>query len=402
MDYNYKYRKYYHKYWHLKNKYQKAGQNKSLNAITQRSMSDASIFFTLNLFDSLDGASNLISPLSISFALGMIQLATIGNTDKELTNLFNHKYNLDELQYIYRHFNNEIVKMNNVFIINQNKPINKEYLQMIEPMTMVVHKNFDDAPLIAEKINQYVEQNTDGMIKNIITPKNINPRMFFVLVNTIYFKGSWKNKFDVRNTTKMKFHKTDDDMVDMMHQVNYFNYYENEMVQLVELPYDEKNYAMGIVLPKKYLEEDEMGFSVNNVPQLTPFELNEMINNIQYTRVDLYLPKFTQRKNIDLVPILEKLGVTTLFHPKDAGLDLISKDIYLSYIIHESIIIVDELGTEAVATTVIGAKSTAVLEKETPKLFKANHAFVFYIRDVSNNLFLFYGDYQGSNSLKVI
>ena len=243
-----------------------------------------------------------------------------------------------------------------------------------------------------------LKKKTNGMIKNLIDNQDINETMFFVLVNTVYFKASWENKFDVNNTTKMRFHKTPTNMVNMMHQINYFNYFENNILQALELPYDEKDYVMGIILPKRYLEEDEMNYSANNVPILSLANTNEIINNMQYTRIDLYLPKFTQKKNIELVPILKKMGITDLFN-NHAELDIIEKarGEFVSKIIHESVVIVDEIGTEASAATVVLGKETASAPREEPKpkLFKADHAFIYYIRHIPSGLFLFYGDYQG-------
>ncbi len=406
MNYKYKFKKYYHKYYQLSN--QIAGENDNFMENTRpKNMNDASLIFTMHLFDSLDGASNLISPINVSFALGLLQLVARGVTSNELTRLLSHKYNLDELKYIHSHFNNSVVKMTNVLIVDDKININQEYLDivskgiegscsmcpqpMIMPLASIVQRDFNDAKLITNIVNRNIEQNTDGMIKDIVRPEHINPNTSCTLINTFYFKGSWVNKFDVNNTTKMKFHRTETDMMDMMHQINHFNYYEDSLVQLIELPYDEKSYVMGIILPKKYLEEVGINYSVNNVPQFTPNEINEMINNVQYTKIDLYIPKFTQRKNTNLTPILKKLGVKTLFDT-NAELDLMAPDIFVSNIVHESVIIVDEVGTK-VATTMASAKPMIKLsKKEELKIFKADHAFVYYVRHINSNLFLFYGD----------
>lgn len=403
MDYKYKFEKYYYKFHRLLK--QKGGM-----AIQTKNMQNANIIFTINLFDSLDGASNLISPISICLALGLLQLGAKGTTDMELTRLLLHKYNLDELKYLYQHFNNDVIRMENIFIINNKIKINQEYLDLVGkgldpgcikcpntkniPLATIIHKNFEDAALIAHKVNNHVEENTDGMIKAVVNPQQFSPDVPFVLVNTVYFKASWMNKFDVNKTTKMPFHRTN--LVDMMHQINHFNYYENSAVQLVEMLYDEKPYAMGIILPRKYLDEEGVDYSVNNVPQFSPNEINEMINNMQYTKVDLYVPKFKQRKKIDLVPILKKLEVKTLFEA-EAELDMIGQNISVSGITHEVVIIVDENGTKAAATTVaIGEVSAPRPVEEEIKLFKADHAFIFYVRHVNSNLFLFYGDFQNS------
>ena len=413
MDYHRKYLKYKTKYTILKNDFSKkqstvhythqqlGGQiTEPISEHTpSKNIYDANNDFTINLFENLDGASNIFSPLSLSYALSLIHLAALGNTNNQLTKVLGTKYDIDDLNLLNQQFNNSVIKMNTAFIINKKIRVNNEYLEMINGLAYVANDDFSNAKLIAYKVNNYIEKNTDGMILDVISADNITNNTIFIIVNTIYFKASWQYKFDPINTTKMKFHKTDSNVVDMMHQVDYFNYYENKSVQLVELPYDERNYVMGIILPRMYLEEDGLDYSINNIPQFSRQEINELINNIQYTKVDLYLPKFTQRKKYDMVPIFKKMGIIDIFN-HNAQLDIMAKDAFISKIVHEAVIIVDELGTEASAVTAIVAKEMAAPpgKQVKPKLFKADHAFIYYIRHIPSNLFIFYGDYQGNKN----
>ena len=351
------------------------------------SITDANNNFTIVLFENLDGASNIISPLSITFAISLLHLASIGNTNKQLTNLLGYKYSANELEYIYGLLNNSIIKMTNALIINKNNKINKEYVDMVSHMVYFINEDVNDSDLVIHKLNRYIEKNTDGMIKDVISDKDITLLTNLSIVNTIYFKASWQHKFNTNDTTRMKFHHTETNMVNMMHQINYFNYYENKTIQMVELPYDENDYAMGIILPRLYLEQTSLDYLINNVPRFTTGEINEFINNMQLKRINLYLPKFVHRKNIDLVTILKKMGVTNIFSMAYAKLDAISPNIFVSKILHDTVVIVDEMGTEAINKTI---------EKEDSILFKANHAFIYYIRHVPTNLFLFYADYQGN------
>ena len=239
-----------------------------------------------------------------------------------------------------------------------------------------------------QRVNYYVKEKSDGLIKDIIPDTDIHNNMSIILINTNYFKGSWKYKFDIDETRLMMFYKTKN--IPMMHQINYFNYYENEKIQIVELPYDENEYVMGIILPIKFMEEDDLEYSLSNVPYFSIGEINEYINNLTPTKVDLYLPKFTHHRKIDLIKILEKMDVIDLFDPLKANLNLISKKAFVSKMLQETIIIVDELGTEFQNTTNIKINETG------SKLFKANHIFVYYVRYLLDNTFLIFGDYQGN------
>ena len=406
--FKYKHLKYKTKYLNLKKQHGGQNDTTSSNSLTDSNHSNHSDkednkriantnnHFAIDLFENFDGASNLFSPISITYAISLVHLGALGKTDDQLTELFGHKFSTDDLQSIKTLFNNDIIKMISMILINNNYKINNEYLEMIKPLAMVIYKDFTNANMIAQKINKYISQNTNNMIKNVISDGDISSNDIFVIVNTVYFKSNWLTKFDPKLTSKMKFHKTNSDVVSMMHQKNSFNYYENSSVQVVELPYASGGFAMGIVLPKQYLQEENLAYSINNVPIISEPQLEEMINNLSYEDVDLYIPKFTQRKNLEIVPILRKMGVTYLFSKSDAELDIISDKAYVSRIIHEAVVIVDEEGTEASGATIIISKERSAPIRKSPKLFKADHAFIYYIRHVPSGIILFYGDYQGN------
>lgn len=415
MDYRKTYYKYKFKYLSLLNKLQTGGAEIDENIFDNTKLSDSNHSFTIDLFDNLDGSSNIFSPISIIFCLSLLQLASRGRTEEQLYSIIGYRFSVNELKYLFRTFNNRVMKITNVFFINysqkinedssisladrmvhfQNNALKRDYFNMIDGLSIVINDYFDNSDLIISKINSYIERNTDGRIKDVIQPSDLDSGTAFVLLNTIYFKANWKNRFLVKNTRKMEFHHTRSDMIDMMNQTEYFNYYENNSVQVVELPYDEKDYVMGIILPKKYLRATNLDYSINNVPMFTAEEINEFINNLSYTYVDLYLPKFTARKRYQLKPLLEKMGLFDIFN-ENSTLDITQGKTYVNKIIHESVVIVDESGTEASSATVVIGRAMVSYRPNKPILFKANHAFTYYIRYVPGNLFLFYGDYQGN------
>lgn len=397
MDYRKFYYKYFFKYWTLHNKLQIGGTDDDEEFFTDDSTSVPNYQFTIELFDNLQGTSNIFSPISIIFCLGLIQLSAAGRTDQQLTKILGHKYNLSELEYLYRTFNNSVMKITNAMIIDYDSRINEEYLDMINKLAIIINDHFTNSDLIVSKINSYIEKNTDGMIKDIVKPTDISNKTPFVLINTVYFKASWQNKFLASNTKKMIFNKINSNVVQMMHQIANFNYYSNGSVQMIELPYSEKDYVMGIILPKNLSTDSELEYSINNIPIFPPAEITELINNLEYKLVDLYLPRFTHRKNIQLPPILKKMGLFDIFDER-ADLDITLDKIPVSNIIHEAVVIVDENGTEAAAATIVTTTSASLGPsiKPEPIVFKADHAFIYYIRYVPNNLFLFYGDYQGN------
>ena len=372
--YLYKYIKYKNKYSELKNNenFIQIGGNKDTNQ------------FAIKLFNVLD-KDHIFSPMSIIFALSLIHLAAISNsqTDHELTNLFNHKYNLDEINQLYNLFNNDIMTITNALLINKmSKNVNNKYIASIKKLTLVSYDDFNNAEQVAKKVNDYIDKNTKSMIKNIVKSSDIDITIKLILINTIYFRAKWLHEFDPIKTSKMPFYNDKKNQIDMMVQKNNFNYYEDNNVQLLEMSYKNEDYVMGVILPKKGIP----------IPKLTNDEMNSMVKKLQEEEVEIYFPKFTHRKNIQLVSLLKKLDVKTLFNT-DAQLN-IADDAYISNIIHEAVVIVDESGTEASAATVVIGKSMA-MPNQRIIVFKADHPFVYYIRHRPTNIILFFGSFCG-------
>ncbi|ARF10065.1 serpin [Indivirus ILV1] len=333
-------------------------------------------------FDLAKKINGVFSPLSITFALSILHLGAYGNTDKQLTELFNNKYTINELNNIYTLFNNDIMKVTNVLILNNKYKVNNQYLDLIKNLSLIEYRSFNDINFIVKRVNNYIETNTKGLIKDTISNRDIDLSTIMILINTIYFKANWMNEFNPNKTHKSTFRGLDK-KINMMTQTNNFNYHENNDLQIIEIPYKQNDYTMGIILPKG----DEIPIISNN-------KFISLIDNLKTERIELYLPKFTHRKNIQLVPILQNLGITDLFN-SNANLN-ISDKAYVSKIIHESVVIVDEKGTEAAAVTVVIMKSMAVMPLYIkPIIFRADHEFIYYIRHIPTNTLLFYGNFNG-------
>ncbi|ANB50372.1 putative serpin-like protein [Powai lake megavirus] len=397
MNYRQKYLKYKNKYMQLKGKIDMennfiGGQN---TIEFDDKISDANHIFAINLFNNFDSASNIFSPLSINYALSLLHLAALEKTNLELSNLLKYKYTVDDLQVIHSIFNDDTIDMTNLMLVNKTQNINKKYKNMVNNLVKVIQEDFENPDLVAQKINHYVENKTNGLIKDIISPKNINNEIIMILVNTVYFKSKWKYGFDANKTFREKF-GSEKKIVDLMNNQININYYENKSFQIVEIPYQNENYVMGIILPKIVPDNDTIDYTINNVPIITAQEINELINNLSLEKVDLYIPKFTDKKKIKLVPILKKMGLIKIFDTNMCQLDLISNNMCISNIIHEAVIIIDESGTTASAATVVTGRALArAPKKENIKTFRADHPFVYYIRHIPTNMFLFFGDFQG-------
>nr|URM62410.1 disulfide isomerase [Mimivirus sp.] len=207
MNYRQKYLKYKNKYMQLKEKIDMennfiGGQN---TIEFDDKISDANHIFTINLFNNFDSVSNIFSPLSINYALSLLHLAALEITNLELSNLLKYKYTVDDLQVVNDIFNDSTIDMTNLMLINKTQNINKKYKNMVNNLVKIIQEDFENPDLVAQKINHYVENKTNGLIKDIISPKNINNDTIMILVNTVYFKSKWKYGFDVNKTFREKF-----------------------------------------------------------------------------------------------------------------------------------------------------------------------------------------------------
>ena len=395
-NYHHKHLKYKYKYQNLK----KYLQNRIGNddGVGYNKLNYANNMLCMVIFNNLEGASNIISPILITFILSLLHLASEGRTDEELFKLFNYKYNIEELNYLYQMFLDNNFYVSNLFILNKNKidKINMKYFREIDHMAKIVIKRFDKSGKLIKKINKYIEDNTNGIVQNIISAKEINRSAVMVIVTSIYFSSNWLHKFDINNTILIPFHKTNN--IEMMHQINTFGYYENEKLQFVEMLYERTSYVMGIILPI-FRDDNNLFQTPYNIPKLNMTDINDLVGNLKPTLLDIYIPKFVQQKNIDLIPILKKIGINELFNKSWANLNIIAKDLYISKIIHQAAIVINENGMDVQETSSL-LNQNNLIEKIKPnqdaKIFKADHAFLYYIRYIPANIILFYGDYQGN------
>jgi len=167
-----------------------------------------------------------------------------------------------------------------------------------------------------------------------------------------------------------------------MYQKDKFKYFEDHNNQVLEMDYKDQNYSMGVILPWKN----------GKLPNVDSNQIIDYTSRFTSREVKLWFPKFEHRKKVRLVPILKKLGISRLFTPYVCQLDKLAKNIFVSDIIHEAVVIVDETGTEAAAATGIFMMDNCIREKPKIIEFKADHSFIYYIRHKDSNTLLFVGD----------
>ncbi len=236
-------------------------------------------------------------------------------------------------------------------------------------------------------INAWVEEQTNGKIKDLISQGAIGPMTRLVLTNAIYFKGNWARQFDEDRTQDAPFTLLDASKVQvpMMNQKARFGYAEADNLQVLQLPYVGDELSMVILLPKA---ADGIG---RLEQQLTAENLANWLDDLREREVIVSIPKFKMTSKFSLESVLRSMGMGQAFGgAADFSGMTGRRDLFISAVIHQAYVDVNEEGTEAAAATGVVMKLTSLGPDRTP-VFRADHPFLFMIRDNASGSILFLG-----------
>ena len=272
-------------------------------------------------------------------------------------------------------------------------PFREEFLDLLKRDcgATVTPLNYQRAAEPARaRINQWVDDKTRHRIAEIIGPGVLNALTRMVLVNAIYFKGTWATPFPESATQADKFYAQADTVVTVpfMHERDHFRYGENDRLQMLALPYIGRQLEMVILLPRS---RDGIGPLESS---LTPANLAAWTSGMRNQQVNVALPKFKMSCGFSLAQALKALGLKDAFDPSRAdfsGMDGRAHWLYLSAVLHKAYIEVNEKGTEAAAATAVIMRPMALRLQDRPREFRADHPFLFLIRDSTTGSILFMG-----------
>lgn len=250
-------------------------------------------------------------------------------------------------------------------------------------------------------MNEWVRNQTRGLIDSILSQPP-SPDTRALLLNAIYFKDKWEHQFDKGKTAKQTFYNKglqsgNEPVSDFMRSFGERWYYKelqigDEPVQVLELPYKNGNRSMLVFLPEKKDGLTSM-LSASNFTAAFSHALSS-VSNMWRSKVNVFLPKFELTTKYALKSTLRGMGITDIFDPAKVDLSGITEQekLVVSAVTHKAYVKVDEEGTEAAAVTSIGAMAVmAVIPSRPPIVFRADHPFLFLIRDRVNGLILFMG-----------
>lgn len=243
-----------------------------------------------------------------------------------------------------------------------------------------------------QTINRWVAQKTADKIVDLIAPGILAADTRLVLTNAIYFKAGWAIPFTAAETQDEEFlvSATRSVEVPAMHRTGEFNYLDGRSFQALELPYGGDELSMVVFLPNE--PNGLPSFEQAPLDQLMP----EWLGGLSpYPRVVVTLPKFTIRATVSLEPVLQAMGLKRAFSAT-ADFSGISggKDFSLSAVLHQAFVAVDENGTEAAAATAAVMATTSARQASEPPppiVFRADHPFMFLIRENQTGIILFMG-----------
>ncbi|WP_297497509.1 serpin family protein [Thermococcus sp.] len=235
----------------------------------------------------------------------------------------------------------------------------------------------------AREINAWVENRTNGRIKDIVSKPSPETRL--IITNAIYFKANWLSRFRADETRNGTFHSPRGPVtVPMMHQTVKFPYFENDELQALVMPYRGGRLVMLIILPGKGKFKDVEG-------NLSTGLIEEIMNGTREERVKVTLPKFRFEREYHLRGVLADMGMERAFMVLDFSGISPEGNLAISDVVHKTFISVAENGTEAAAATAVTMTLSAPVEREKPKVFRADHPFIFLIYDRETEAILFMG-----------
>jgi serpin B len=358
--------------------------------------------FTTESYKQLTrGDANLIlSPFNIATALSMALAGARGQTAQEIQSVLHLHYDstydaalaalLADLSKAGNNGGNELLVANGLWV-QKGFAIQSAFESTLSnnyqaPLTLVDFIANSEAA--RSQINAWTEEHTKQKIKNLLPSGALGAQTRLVLTSAIYFYGKWQDPFVTSRTQPAPFTLTSGAPIqaNFMNQTSHFGYAETPSAQILEMRYASTGIAFDVLLPK----------TVSGLPDLektlTEENLTGWLGKLSPRNVQVSLPKFRAESEFSLGKALSTLGMPTAFTDKADFSGIAPKrGLAISEVVHKAFVDVSERGTEAAAATGITIRATAMPMPEQAVVFRADHPFIFLIRDTSSDVVMFIG-----------
>lgn len=356
--------------------------------------------FGFELFEQIQNTQKdeniFISPLSVSMALGMTYNGAANETATAMKNTLGFSsLSHAEINDSYKSLLELLSNLDPKVRLDIANSIWYRLGFSVEQPFIDTNKKYFDAEISAldfnlpgsvTTINNWVDTNTNGKIDQIID--SIDPMTVMFLINAIYFNGTWTYEFDKEVTKDRPFYLTSEKSINVptMAQTNDFHYFQNDQLQMIDMPYGEGAFSMTVLLPSPESSVDAL---VQNMGNAT---WTSWLGKLEKSEGTIYLPKFKLEYEKKLNDVLVAMGMEVAFNPSQADFTNINKngDLFISQVRHKSYVDVYEEGTEAAAVTVVEMRLTSV-GPDPGFTMRVDRPFVFIIREQNTGTILFMG-----------
>lgn len=354
--------------------------------------------FAFDIFKKIVAGENeskniMISPLSISSALSMTINGANGETREAMLEALRLKgISIDAINKAYNDLTKALLSVDKRVLISiansvwteDDFNVKKAFIDVLTQYYDARSESFDiNDPNAPAKMNAWIEDKTNGLIKDMI--ESLDDNTVMLLINAIYFKGKWTSEFDKTLTEAMPFYLSSGSVnVPMMRQESDFNVYEGSGFTMAEFPYGQGNFVMDVILP------DQSASLAGTMELLSDANFNGWISQMRKMEIDVTFPKFKYGFKKKLKEVLGDMGMGIAFTDA-ADFSNISEqyDLLINEVTHQSFIETDEEGTEAAAATVVEIVNTSYPPQALE--FRLDRPFVYIIRETTTNSIIFMG-----------
>ncbi len=370
--------------------------------VTPPEIATANNNFAVDFYSQIsDGDDNMFfSPISMYTAFSMLYEGAQNNTAEEMQQTFafepdqipRHNSTAHLISSINRDDPDATLDMaNSLWLADWFVPyesytdvVRSTYLAEIESVDFLDASDAGGVP----RINAWANEKTHGKIPKVLKADDVKESTAAVLLNAIYFKGTWKTQFFEESTLESDFWTSPAQSVrtDFMNMKGFFDMAQLDNLQVLKLPYKGDRLSMLIILPS-----DRDG--IQKIEEtLASEQIGQWRQSMQNTEVEIKMPKFEMKTHYDLIPHLKNLGMADAFDMFDADFsgiqDVSSGNLFVSKAIQDAYVKVNEEGTEAAAVTTIVQDQMMLPEVAS---FVADHPFLFVIQDDESGMVLFMG-----------